>query len=337
MAGLNTLQCANNAANTGIDACTFDFKKIVGVILTPKGYVIPAAALASDTALVTQLQNDAENSSKSLRIYPIWNMEEITDSSEKTVIQSTTYGNRHPVRDGYMDWAFQFFVGGLSLLTKLQQFNASPSGKDFLFVDENNSILGTAGVDSTGKACIMAIPSDGGFFRALPWLPNTGQKLSTYMTQISFAPQWINQYVTFTTCAQNLPTSVVGLETVILSNPSANVTSGSFNIVALTQDSGTNMYNEYSTQLSVGTLWTAYNTQTGQTIPVTSVTPGAAVGGADGSGNQIGGFVVALNTTSPNYPTTSGQKVTIGWVSPSALATGNVVGFEATTVAIVKN
>jgi len=328
---LSQISCLNNAQNTGVDACFLDPKRIVGIILTPRNYQVAAAIITTGLAgVLTQLQADINNTSKSARIYPVNGFETGSDSSEALVVQTMSYGGKHVVREGMLDWGYQFVNGGLSLSKKLRSFNGT--GHDFFLIDSDNNLIGTSGTDATGSPCLQAISISNGFFWCIPWKVNEGTKIAEYAVRIVFQPQFINDLVQFIAfgASYNLPTLLTGLQSIILTSPSANATAGSYNIVPYTQDSKTNLYDTLDTEL-VAASWVATN-DAGLPIAITSVTPGAAVGGAG-----IGGYVIALSTADPNYPTVAGKKVTINFASPSVLTTNGTPGLEGIPVSIVHN
>lgn len=317
MSLLNSLNCIADAGNTGVGSCSLDFKKIVGAILTPKGYTIPSSALADSAALLAQLQADTEAVNKASRIYPIMGFVNAEDNSTGLQKQTFSYGVEAPVRDGINNWGFQFVKGGLSLLQKLRLFNKS-TAYDFLFVDDENKILGTASSDGTG---LKAIPSM--YFWARQWKANTGQAISEYTCEFAFLPKYINEYVAFVSAGFDIATNVVGLQDVAVTGV-ADSTSGSYDLTAISN--GTNLGDLYATELADAGVWTAANFQTGSAIPITGVTYDST--------NKY--FIVALNKTNANYPATG--FVSINLAAPATLAAAGVAGFESLGAAkIAKN
>lgn len=315
MSLLNYLNCTSDAGNTGIGACALDFKKIVGAILTPKGYKIAAADLADAASLLAKLQADTLQTSKVSRIFPIHGFVSVEDNSTGLQKETFNYGPEAPVRDGINNWTFKFVNGGLTLLKNLRLFNKN-NAYDFLFIDDENKILGTAGVDETGAPCLKAIPSM--YVWAHQWKANTGQAVSDYKVEFAFEPKYVNEYVAYAPAGFDMATNVTGLQDVALSGTAA-VTSGVFNIEAIA--GGTNLGDLYDTELAAAGAWEAKNATTGAAITVTGVT-------YDSSAKK---FVVALNASDPDYPATG--FVLINLVTPSALAALQVVGFESTGAA----
>lgn len=295
--------------------------------MTPKGYVMTAAQLL---VLQATLIAGARNTNKALRLFPIKGFEAINDASEGLQVQTMGYGPKHPVREGFNDWTFNYTVGGVKRHQSLRKFNGD--GNDFLFWDDQNTIWGTSGLDNTGAAGLKAIPSDGGFFWAHPWKANTGSEVTGYTLQFVFNPYFVNDMVEFATAGFDIATTVNGLVDVLVTSPSANATSGSYNLMAVTAGAKTNLASIYGTELGVIGAWSAINTQTGLAIAILTATYGANVGGAG-----IGGWVLALDKTDANYPATAGFKITFALASPTALAALGVLDYEGNTVDIVKN
>jgi len=316
------------AGNSKPSALYLDVKNIVGVILAPKGYQISNANLATAALAIAALQADILNAAKSARLFPIFGFEQIADNSEDIQVQTTSIGSRHVVREGYNDWKFEFFTGGLSLLIQLRKFNKQATGHDFFFIDANGCLIGKSLTDATGNVIIQAIPSDGGFFWAHPFKMNDGGKLSQYQLQFVFNPKYVNESVNYVDLsAYDLPTTLVGLEDVNITGV-ADATSGSYDIIPQTP-TGIYLAANYPAALAQAGAWVATNATTGLTIPVTTATVQA-------DGKTV---IIALPTANANYPTT-GQKVNITLAAPAALAalTIPITGFEsAGPVSIPKN
>lgn len=309
MATIDKLDCLNTSGNTGVGSCFFDPKNIVGAILAPKGYefdvTTPQATLIAAT----------HNASPSNRLYPLWDFETTTDSSEDKTIQTMGTGAKHVVREGFNDWKFQYVSGGLSLLLEARLFNG-PSW-DFYFVDADNNIIGVAGSSETK---LKAIPSTGGFFWAAPWKLNDASKITEYMLQFVFNTRYANTkgLTKFVAAGFDVPSIIKGLQNVVLTGAAAS-TPGSYNITALTEATQTNMGDIYPTELAAAGMWVAKNFTTGVAIPIDAVT-------YDNDNNV---FVVALDTTDTNYPTT-GDFLTINLAAPTVLQAAGIDGYEST-------
>lgn len=319
MSALNQFSCLDIDINTGIGACPVNFKNIIGVILTPKGFSVSTEDLATFKAALIAA---AQNVSKAARIYPLYDFRPLADNSEAPTIQTFSTGQKIVVREGLQDWTFQFIAGGIDLLKKLRLLNAASTSKDFLFIDAENTVMGVA---DTKNDALKAIPSDSGFFWAHPWKQNDGSKVAEYSLQFCFLPKYINEMVGYVKANFDLPSTVFGLQDVVLTNPSANVTSGSYNIAATIANGGENLADKYEADLVDPAVWVATNAVTRAAITISSVTYNAA-----------GYFVLALSVADPDYPDTPG-KILFSLAAPAVLATNGIEGYESNKVSVTSN
>jgi hypothetical protein len=285
-----------------------------GTSATPPA-VNTAFVPALSTALQTQLQSDSQNDNPALRIYPVPNFFSFKDSSEKAVEQKFDYGQVQTVRDGIMDWQFEFRLGGLNLSNALRGYNGY--AWSFLFIDSKNQLVGTQAVDSTGAATIGAIsPIE---FYQDPFVPNDGKKLATYTSKFRFLAVYVNELVAYVTTAPfNIVSTIKGLIDVVLTG-SESSTPGIYNVTVTSRVGGVNVGALYSTALASASLWVANNTATGSAITITGVTWNAAGGY----------FALALTVTSPPYPAI-GAALNINTVGPTELNTALVPGYCST-------
>jgi hypothetical protein len=308
MAVLHQLNCAAGYKNTGYGGCPVDFKLINGAIIFHYPISFEAAQLAN---LQTYLQSLAWNNSSSLRCYPIANFVNPTDSTEEPVIQTFADGSKAVVRDGVFDWKFQFTAGGFCLAQALRTHNSN-SGVYALFYDKNNTLIG---YKNAGK--LSAIPLQ--IFYSDPWKMNTGQVTAAYMAHFTFATSYGMDTVEYTSAGFDL-TTIVGLQDIKIIVNGFNAATGLANITLLTECGGSNMYTNYSTDITAA-LFNATNEDTGAAITITSVVPLAS--------NQT--FQMQLNTGS-NYP--SDGNILIGWANPSVLAAAGLVGYAGESALI---
>lgn len=314
MAELNKINCLTDLGNTGFGSCVLDFKNIVGAIRLPKRAEIDI------TALSTNLLAAVRNSNKALRAFPFWNFLATQDGTEDIVVQTFPTGAKKVVREGFNDWKYQYVDGGLTLHKQLRTFNHVDA--DFLFIDADNKIMCLPGSTATK---IMGIPVTGGFFHALPWKINDGSKLAEYMVQFTMPVKYTNDLVAVVEADFDLPSTILGLQDVTLTGVGA-VTSGVYNMTAVTSSVKTNLGDLYPAELAAAGLWTAKNTATGVAIPISGVS----------YYSDTKTFVVTLATTAPPYPASG--TVTINLAAPSVLAAAGVDGFESTkAVAITRN
>ena len=324
MPTINNIYAALTPKNVGLGQAQFDPKVVKGALIVPKGFIITAAQLAT---LQVVLQNAANADGKAARIYPISNFVEFKDGSEKAVEQSFGYGAKVVVRDGFYTWSFQFIQGGKTLNDALRTYNGS--SWDIFFVDSNNVLMGQQYADpSTGALGLKAIPIVQMYTQ--PFALNDGKKVAEYMIDFTFDPRYLNEQGAYIADAGfPILDTIFGLQDVILSNPSANATPGTYNVKVLTP-LGVNLGDQYGNigGLVQAACWSA-STLAGLPIALKVSTPIAY-----DSANKV--FNVSLLTTDANYPTTG--KLNINLNGPTELATAGVSGFESTgPISIIKN
>lgn len=316
MATYNTLAAAAGERNTGLDLSgLLDPSNIKGGFFCPPNYVIPAASFPNG-GLLTQFKNDAMNDSKSLRIYPFANLSDFKDASEKPVEEKQGYGDVGTVRDGIYDHQFRFRRGGLLLSNKFRSRNRQ--GDYFMFVDNNNLLVGTAGVDSTGAPSIAAIPPIE-FYQDV-FVLNDGKKNAEYWMKFRYQPTFINELIGYSQDVEfNILSTILGLQDITLTM-TADATKGVYHVTALAGAAKANMATLFPTALASASLWNFINAVTGAAITISSV--------ALGTGANAGSFTITVSTTAPPYPA-GATKVAANTVGPTELATGLVPNYES--------
>lgn len=305
---LGQLNCTTNSKNTGFGTCFEDFKQIVGAFIydSPRTFTDAEVAALQDT-----LNADAAKDAKADRTFPVHNFVAVTDNSEKVILETFDYGAKAIVRDGDVDWTFQFVDGG----NCLQQSLRSHNGKRYaLFYDKENKLLGYNKKDAvTGAPKLSAIPLQ--FFYAHPWAAASGSKTAAYMVEFVMLAKYINDERTFVKVDFDL-SEVKGLQDIDIIVNSWNQNTGVVNATFQTACGSNNIYDLYSTDI-VTTLLSAAD-EDGNAVPVSSVAPVA--------GNKT--FDITLDTASlPNSGT-----VTLKGNAVSVLVTNNIVGFEIGSV-----
>lgn len=221
----NKLLCGADVKNTGVCDCYIDFKLVIGAILVPKKLVLTSAQLSDanvyDTLKALTLAN------KSTRIYPFMVFNGVTSNTEDPTNYTSGYGVSEPVREGNYNLLFDFRKGGLSLSNALRSFNGLTGKYAVLFVDKDNTIIGTKAMDANNAVGLAGIPLE--TLYTYPFSVADGTNPALYRTQFVFKPDYINENVAFA----KYPTSVImlsdltGLETIALSLVSANANPGS--------------------------------------------------------------------------------------------------------------
>lgn len=307
---LNQLQCNAAIKNTGFGSCVLQPDRIIGAIICPIGYILANSSMTSISAAVAALITAASVDNKLSRIFPVHNLDEITDSTEKKVVQTRKYGAKYVVREGDYDWAFDFTQGGICELLAVRSFNSNGSWA-ILFYDSNFVLYGIK--TATG---LQAIPTK--MLWADPWAPNDGSALAKYMIGMVFLPKYINEMLGYVQLDYTLA-SVIGLQDVTPNLISWTEGSG-VTVVQVNTSCGTvNMGAIYGTALAHTAAWVAKNATTGLVIAIATATYSATTGY----------FTITLTTGDANYPTgTQGATLDLGAVS--ALVAQSVIGFEST-------
>lgn len=310
MAGLHQVDCAANRRNTGFGGCPVDWKLIKGCFLFDNPASFSEAQIAD---LQNTLQTQAFQDSKTGRCYPIHNFLNPVEATDKSTMQTFTDGSKAKVRDGVFDWSFQITAGAFCLYQAVRT-HIGNSTAYALFYDAERKILG---YNNNGE--LAAIPLM--VFDVPLWNMNTGSEVAKYILNFIFDGSYGSDNADYTK-AQFPLTNVLGLQDIKLLLNSWNHTTGVTNVTVMTECGGSNLYDQYNTQLMVGALWSAQNTATGATIPVLSATPIA--------GSKT--FNVALNTASPNYPTNNA--ISLSLVAPSVLTAAGIIGYESETATL---
>lgn len=263
MATLNKPLCATEYGNTGFGDCYIELDKIIGAIQVPSNFQIAQ----SDVAGLLAFLETKVHAAIGTRIFPYPKLINITDNTEDITINTTDYGDKIFVKDGFYDWTFRYLKGGVQLHQELAKNQGS--GKYFLFFDKNNVLLGyKSGVYLKG------IPVDQ--FRVLPWRPNTGAESALFNLRFIIDPIYLNQgnlgFLKVNTDDFNL-LDVLGLQDVELTvlDTAANVAT----VQVRSKISDVNLYDAYKTSLLQTTAWRVFKSS-GVLSSIASVADNAA-------------------------------------------------------------
>lgn len=307
MEGLNKIFCGQDAKNTGICDCFLDPKLIVGAILVPRQKVFTADELA-DANIQETMEALVEETAKN-RILPIQGFVAITDNSEEPVEQTYGYGTIEPVRDGNYNWVFGFRKGGVNLSNALRSYNGLTNKYAVIFIENQNTLLGTSRKDVNGDLGLAGIPLE--VLYTYPWKANDGSNLASYRIKFNFLPLYINENIAFKKVSVS---SYVLQELVGLQNIELSLLDGSGTALTIGADSdcgSTNMFDLYDDEFANEEAWKAWDAD-GEEINVTSATKNEALKGWD-----------LVFASAP---------ATVGMAAPSVLSVApvNVSGYEAT-------
>jgi hypothetical protein len=269
MATLNKPLCATNYGNTGVGECFVDLDKIIGAIQVPPNFQIAQ----SDVAGLLAFFETKIHAAIGTRVFPYPKLTNITDNTEDITINTTDYGDKIYVKDGFYDWTFRYLNGGVQLHQELAK--NSGANKHFLFFDKNSVLIGyKSGVYLKG------IPVDQ--FRVLPWRPNTGAESALFNMRFIIDPIYLNGgNLGFLKVDFNL-LDLTGLQDVELTiiDQAANVAT----IKVRSKISDVDLYSTYKTNLLETTAWRLFKSD-GSASSITNVADNAADEAFDITGN----------------------------------------------------
>jgi len=253
MEGLNKIFCGSDVKNTGICECFFDPKLINGAIFVPKGKVFTEAELAD--VLIQATLEAAASATKADRIFPFGPFEAITDNTEDPTRQTFGYGTVKTVREGKYNWAFQFLNGGLNLSNSLRTFNGLTGKYAVIFLESQNTLIGTSKKDANGNWGLAGIPMADIYTR--PWRPSDGTNVANYTIEFSFDPVYVNEKIAFKKVSIDsyLLSEFLGLEDIILTLVEAVEGGTTIEVSAATDCGSTDVFDLYETELEQVTAW----------------------------------------------------------------------------------
>ena len=303
MATLNKPLCATNYGNTGVGTCFLEPDKWIGSIQVTGDFKIAQ----SDVPDLLAFLNTKIHAAIGTRIFPGPKLINLTDNTEDSTINTTDYGTKIFVKDGFYDWTFRYQKGGVQLHQELAK-NAG-ANKYFLFFDKNNILYGY---------------QSGGFLKGIPveqyllppWRLNTGSEAALYNQRFIVDPIYLNNgNLGFLQVDFNL-IDIVGLQDVELTviDVNANVAT----VKARSKISDIDMYGTYKTNLLQSTAWRLFKSD-GTLSSVTGVADNAADEAFDVTGNY--------NDWAAEF---DGDEMTIKLAIPSVLKATPILmeGFE---------
>jgi hypothetical protein len=269
MATLNKPLCATNYGNTGVGECFVDLDKIIGAIQVPPNFQIAQ----SDVAGLLAFFETKIHAAIGTRVFPYPKLTNITDNTEDITINTTDYGDKIYVKDGFYDWTFRYLNGGVQLHQELAKNGGA--NKNFLFFDKNSVLIGYK-----SGAYLKGIPVDQ--FRVLPWRPNTGAESALFNMRFIIDPIYLNGgNLGFLKVDFNL-LDLTGLQDVELTiiDQAANVAT----VKVRSKISDVDLYSTYKTNLLETTAWRLFKSD-GSASSITNVADNAADEAFDVTGN----------------------------------------------------
>jgi len=261
MATLNKPLCATNYGNTGVGDCFLEPDKFIGSIQVPSNFQIAQ----SDVAGLLAFLETKIHAAIGTRIFPGPKLISLTDNSEDSTINTTDYGDKIFVKDGFYDWTFRYQKGGVQLHQELAKNQGA--NKFFLFFDKNNKLYAykSGGV-------LKGIPVDQ--YRVPPWRLNTGSEAALYNQRFIIDPIYLNQgNLGFLEIEDFNLLDLAGLQDVELTilDQAANVAT----VQVRSKISDVNLYDAYKTNLLQTTAWRFFKSS-GVLNSVTGVADNAA-------------------------------------------------------------
>ena len=312
MALIGAINCLSGVGNTGNPQCFFDPAFLSGAVMVPKGASYDTTANSGN--VLTTLSANFYNTNKAARWYPLYDFEKPTDSSDKLTLQSMPNGAKHPVREGFNDWMFQYFDGGLTKHLNARLFNGS--NWDFFFIDTDlqTGLQRLIGIQGATSPILQAFPCNpGGFFWAHPWGLNTGTERSRYELQFQFNQRYTNTkgLTQFQSVPFTFDTSLPGLVDMnILASATVNATAKNFNI-CLVSPTGVDIGALFTSTFTSAANW-VIKTAAGVSLTIT----GSPTWTPSPDGIQPGYFTIVIATT--GYPTPPAP-IVFNTVAPTAL------------------
>lgn len=272
MEGINKILCGQEAKNTGLCDCFFDPKLMVGAILVPKKKVFTQEELLDANIQATLEALVIED--KNLRTFPMQGFVAIADTTEEPVEQTFGYGTKEPVREGHYVWTFNFRNGGVTLSNALRSFNGQINKYAVIFIESQNTLLGTVKKDADGNNGLAGIPLE--VLYAFPWKVNTGAENTAYRIKFDFLAQYINELIAFktVTLTSYVLQELNGLEDIVLSAIDGEGTT-EVTIKADTDCGSTDLYELFADELDNEEAWVGYDDD-GGTIVASSVSKDAS-------------------------------------------------------------
>lgn len=179
----NLINCGDTT-NSGVNACNLDLQDIQRVIAIPRGFVFPAAALASNAAFLTALEEGFVENSRSDRFFlsPF-----LTDLDNRTGDPVTENRNNFELVVQYKPFNWMWNMTNVSFCSFLNWktlMDFQQTKYDYLLADGSGNVWGKNALDSAGDA------SMGGYsmieVNVYDFVPKTAAALPVYKFCLKF-------------------------------------------------------------------------------------------------------------------------------------------------------
>lgn len=272
MATLNKPLCATNYGNTGVGTCFLEPGKFIGSIQVTSDFKIAQ----SDVPDLLAFLNTKIHAAIGTRIFPGPKLINLTDNTEDSTINTTDYGVKIFVKDGFYDWTFRYKKGGVMLHQELAK--NSGENKYFLFFDDNNILYG---YNSGGF--LKGIPVDQ--YLLPPWRLNTGSESALYNQRFIIDPIYLNKgNLGFLQIEDFNLIDLAGLQDVELTVIDVNANVATVKVRSKISD--VDMYGTYKTNLLETTAWRLFKSS-GAASSIVAVADNAADEAFDVTANYV--------------------------------------------------
>lgn len=182
---LNTANCGQ-LANTGSATCNLIPRLVKYAVAVPKGFVIPAASITDAATFAAYFKGKFTADARSGRFFlsPL-----LTNFDPKggDLVSETRDNYEFTVQQKPYNWGWTLNPSGQNICDYKNWYafaNLTQSLYDYLLIDDNGQVWGTAGTDTTGAQGL------GGFAMAESvvegWTPQTAAALTKYMFRLKF-------------------------------------------------------------------------------------------------------------------------------------------------------
>lgn len=265
--------CLTESGNTGVGDCFVDIGMPRVIFFVPDKAVYSTADLATFVAaLKAAILNDAPRN----RVFPVQNIVDIQDQTEKTVIQTFNTGAKAKVRPGFYDITAQWVTGGFCVLYNL--IKANGRNKRFLIGTDTGLIIGTdAGTVLVPEQLRGIKPA---LIDAEPFGFSDGSKKSVYQVHMNWEPNQINQGIAFMDVnplgGLSYLEQLDGLQNVTLTSGAA-ATGTTVTIKATTSCGAADLFDDFADNLADPDAWSIIREDTGAAVVPSAVAKSTAL------------------------------------------------------------
>lgn len=267
---LNNANCGNST-NMGTADCPLNPSVILYAIPIPKGYVVPNASISDNATFNTKLYTLINaTDSKAARCYITKLLTEIKDGTGDPVTEDRN-NTPYIVANKPFNWKWMVNCSFCDYKNMLNLLSLNQDKFDFLLVDDNFTVWGTAANDTGG------LPGLGGFAMSQVFVPDFATKTTKNLAKYEFQLNFINNTQltkngTFVQSNFN-PSLAHGLVDVILAAGTVGTTSATVLYVKGSYGCGASSLGDtYGATFAVAAAWSIVPAAGGSAIVPSGVT-----------------------------------------------------------------